>query len=92
MHLGLAATISASSAVGSARNCADSSIVLEMSVGWSGKPEEGCVRVRERRGISCQLVTTLIRSHFVSYKIKVDASEPGSAKQKKLLHLGVNYL
>lgn len=27
-----------------------------------------------------------------SYKVKVEACEPGSVKQKKLMDLGVNYL
>lgn len=27
-----------------------------------------------------------------SYKLKVDTSEKGSAKQKRLLNLGINYL
>lgn len=36
--------------------------------------------------------TEVYFSAAISYKIKVDACEPGSAKQKKLLDLGVNYL
>jgi len=33
-----------------------------------------------------------LRRAIFDYKIKVDACEPGTAKQKKLLDLGVNYL
>jgi len=33
-----------------------------------------------------------LRKAVFDYKIKVDACEPESAKQKKLLDLGVNYL
>ncbi|KAG9104344.1 hypothetical protein FRC06_003390 [Ceratobasidium sp. 370] len=33
-----------------------------------------------------------LRKAIFDYKLKVDASEPGSHKQKKLMDLGVNYL